>query len=119
MFSRLLDGIVIDLHLLGEMLLEPLVLLYLVVDEHQGKMPGDLYACLTLLAVVEPCLGPPPYARLVREDAHDARNVKALYLDVEVCKRVNQPSIGYGLLVCFFFTSSLQLERNVPCRKAR
>lgn len=85
LFPCLLDGIVVDFHLLREVLLKPFVLVYLVPYEGKGHLSGYLYACLSSLAVVEPCLGPPAQTHMVGIDAHCPGYVKALDCDIEVC----------------------------------
>ena len=109
----------IDLHLLGKVFLQPLVFLYLVTDEHDGQLTADLHTGFTFLAVVEPSLSPPSDAGLVGENAYSPWNVEALHLNVQVCQRVDLATVGYGLLVCFFFNSSGQVETNTPKFRAR
>lgn len=109
----------IDLHLLGEVLLQPLVFLYLVTDEHDGQLTAYLNTGFTFLAVVEPCLSPPSDTSLVGENAYSPWNVEALHLNVQVCQRVDLTTVDYGLLVCFFFNSSGQVETNTPKFRAR
>jgi len=101
---------VIHFHLLGEMLLQPFVLLHLVMNEHDGKLTAYLDAGFTFLAVVEPCLGPPSDTCLVGKDAYSPWNIEALHFNGQVCQRVNLTTVGYGLLECFFFNSSGHVE---------
>lgn len=109
----------IDLHLLGKVLLQPLVFLYLVTYEHDGQLTAYLHTGFTFLAVVEPCLSPPSDTCLVWKNAYSPRYVEALHLNVQVCQRVDLTTVGYGLLVCFFFNSSGHVETNTPKFRAR
>ena len=117
--ARLLDGVVVDLHLLGEVVLQPLVLLHLVVDEEESVLPRYLHAGLAVLPVVEPGLGPPADARLVRIDADSTGDVEALYLDLEILQRVDDATVLYGLVAGFFFTPSSHVDRYVPWISAK
>ena len=111
LFPCLLDGIVIDFHLFREVLLKPFVLVYLVPDEGKCHLSGYLYACLSVLAVVEPCLCPPAQTDLVRIDANCPWYIETLDCYIKVCKRINQTTVRYCFVVGFFFTSSFQEER--------
>ena len=104
----------IDLHLLGKVFLQPLVFLYLVTDEHDGKLTAYLNTGFAFLAVVEPRLSPPSDTGLVGEYAYCPWNVEALNFNIQVCQRVNLTTVGYSLLECFFFNSSGQVETNTP-----
>ena len=96
------------------MFLQPLILLHLIPDEEHSQLSCYLHACLTFLAVVEPCLCPPSDACLVGIDAHRPWYVEALHLDVKIRERVCQAAVRYGLPVNFFFTSSSHEDRYVP-----
>lgn len=72
----------IDRHLLGEVFLQPFVIIHMVVDETEGILKLYLHGSLTDLTVVEPCLGKPSYSCLVTIDADETRNVEALDVDV-------------------------------------
>ncbi len=119
MFFRLLDGIVVHLHLPGEELFEPRVLLDTVVDEAYGLLPFDLHRGFPLLPVVEPCLCPPADSGTVGIDRNDSRYVEALDVDVQLCQRVDDTAVCYGFVMKFFFTSPPVVERYTSCRRAR
>ena len=119
LFSSLLYGIVINFHLLGEVLLQPFILLNLVTDEHDGKLTVYLNTGFAFLAVVEPRLSPPSDTGLVGEYAYCPWNVEALNFNIQVCQRVNLTTVGYSLLECFFFNSSGHVETNTPKFRAR
>ena len=109
----------VDLHLPGEVLLQPLIFLHLIPDEEDGVLAGNLHAGLAVLPVVEPRLRPPADARLVRIDAHGPRDVEALDDDVQVLQRIHETAVRYGLPVGFFFTPSSHVDRYVPWISAR
>ena len=88
-------------------------------DEKEGAFPRYLHAGLTVLPVVEPGLGPPADARLVRIDADSTGDVEALYLDIEIFQRVNDAAVLYGLVAGFFFTPSSHVDRYVPWISAK
>lgn len=54
-----------NFHLLGEILLQPLVLSDVVTDELHGKLPRYLHSPFSLALSVEPRLRPPDDAVLV------------------------------------------------------
>ena len=89
LFSCLGKGGVKHLHLLREVLLQPLVLLYHVFDELYRHFTADFYGTLTFLASVEPCLRPPDDAVLVGIDTDPTLYVETLYVDVKVGKGVD------------------------------
>ena len=107
------------LHLLGEVCLQPLVLLNDVLDELDGLLAADLDSPFSLLPAVEPCLRPPDNTVLVGIDTDSALDVEALDVEVEIGKRVDDSLTLYGEVKSFFFSSSLMLERNTPCMRAR
>ena len=115
----MLNGMAIDLHLLGKELSKPLVLVDAVEDELYGLLAFYLYTGFTQFVVVEPCLCPPPHSGAIGIDADQARNVETLDIDVEFGKWVNDLAIAYGLLTLFFFIPSALVERNNPWRRAR
>ena len=108
----------IDCHLLGEVFLQPFVIIHMVVDKTKGILKLYLHGSLTDLTIVEPCLGEPPYSCLVTIDADETRNVKALDVNVQRGKRINELTVSYRLGLYFFFTSSLMPGRNMPCGNA-
>ena len=117
LFSCLGKGCMEHLHLLGEVCLQPLVLLDDVLDELDSLLAVDLDSPFSFLPAVEPCLRPPYDAVLVGIDTDSALDVEAL--DVEVGKRVDDALAFYGEVKSFFLSSSLMLERNTPCMRAR
>ena len=74
--------VAVGLHLVGIVLLEPLVFLYQVVDEEDGVLDCYLNGMFACFGVVEPGLGEPLYAKTVRVDAGNTWNVKGLDVDV-------------------------------------
>ena len=119
LFPCLGKGCVEHLHLLGEVCLQPLVLLDDVLDELDSLLAVDLDSPFPFLSAVEPCLRPPDYAILVGIDTDRALDVEALNVEVEVGKRVDDALAFYGEVKSFFLSSSLMLERNTPCMRAR
>ena len=119
LFSRLGKGCMEHLHLLGEVGLQPLVLLNDVLDELDGLLAADLDSPFSLLPAVEPCLRPPDNTVLVGIDTDRALYVKTLDIEIEVGKRVDDALAFYGEVKSFFLSSSLMLERNTPCMRAR
>ena len=119
LLPRLLNGVVVDLHLFWEVLLQPLILLNLVPDEEKGRLPRDLNACFAFLPVIEPGLRPPADARLVGVDTHYPRDIEALDDDLKILQGVDDIALVYGLLVGFFFNPSSQVDRNNLCSRAR
>ena len=107
------------LHLLGEVCLQPLVLLNDVLDELDGLLAADLDSPFSLLPAVEPCLRPPDNTVLVGIDTDRALYVKTLDIEIEVGKRVDDALTLYGEVKSFFLSSSLIVERNTPCIRAR
>ena len=105
LFLGLLDGIMIDLHLLGEVLFEPFVLLDVLVDELDGKLTVYLYGGFAFLAVVEPCFRPPPDSALVGIDADESRDVETLDVYFQFGKWINESAAGYCFVIGFFFTA--------------
>ena len=104
-----------DLHLLGEKLLQPLVLLYVIVDELDGKRTGDLNGSLTLFSSVEPGFRPPHDAVLVGIDAHKPLDVETLDVYLKVSKRVDDSLTFYSPVSSFFFSFSLMDDRKMLC----
>ena len=119
LFSRLGKGCMEHLHLLGEVCLQPLVLLDDVLDELDSLLAVDLDSPFPFLSAVEPCLRPPYDAVLVGIDTDSALDVEALDVEVEIGKRVDDALAFYGEVKSFFLSSSLMLERNTPCMRAR
>ena len=103
----------IDLHLLGEVLLQPFVFFYILIDELYRQLTVDFDGGFTRLAVVEPCLRPPPDAASVGIDTHQSRYVETLDVYLQFGKRVYQAAAGYGFVIGFFFTASLMVLRNI------
>ena len=120
LFFRLLDGIVVHLHLPGKELFEPRVLLYTVVNEANGLFPFDFHRCFPFLPVVEPRLRPPADSGTVGIDGDDSRYVKTLDVDVQLRQRVDDTAVGYWFVMKFFFTPPPPVvERYTSCRRAR
>lgn len=119
LFSCLGKGCMEHLHLLGEVGLQPLVLLDDVLDELDSLLAVDLDSPFSFLPAVEPCLRPPDYTVLVGIDTDRALYVKTLDIEIEVGKRIDDALTLYGEVKSFFLSSSLMLERNTPCMRAR
>ena len=115
----MLNGMAIDLHLLGKELSKPLVLVDVVEDELYGLLAFYLHTGFTEFVVIEPCLCPPAYSGAVGIDADEPRNVETLNVNVKFCKWVDDVATAYGLLTLFFFIPSTLVERNTPWRRAR
>ena len=105
------DGVVIYLHLLGIVFLQPFVLVHLAVDELHGHAFLYLHGGFSLFLTIEPCLCPPSHASPVGIDAHHPRNVETLDIHIQVCKRIDDAVMRQGLLVEFFFNTSSIVER--------
>jgi hypothetical protein len=89
LFAGLCQGGMEDGHLLGEELLQPLVLLYVIVDELDGKLPRDLNGAFSFLAAVEPCLRPPHDTIAVGIDTDPALDVETLDVNLKVGKGID------------------------------
>lgn len=109
----------VNLHLFGVKLFQPRILFDVVVNETYCLFPFYLHRRLALLAVIEPCLCPPPDSRAVGINRDRPRNVEALDVDVQFRQRVNDAAIGQGFVIKFFFTSPPIVERYTSCRRAR
>ena len=103
LFSRLGKGCMEHLHLLGEVGLQPLVLLDDVLDELDSLLAVDLDSPFSFLSAVEPCLRPPYDAVLVGIDTDSALDVEALDVEVEIGKRVDDALAFYGEVKSFFY----------------
>ena len=108
-----------DFHLLGEIFLQPLVLLDVVTNELDGKLPRYLYGSLALVLSIEPRLCPPDDAVLVGIYADSPLNVETLDINVKVLEWVDDALAFYSPVNNCFFSSSDMDERNTPCIKAR
>ena len=108
-----------DFHLLGEIFLQPLVLLDVVTNEIDGTLPRYLYGSLALVLSIEPRLCPPDDAVLVGIYADSPLNVETLDINVKVLEWVDDALAFYSPVNNFFFSSSDMDERNTPCIKAR
>lgn len=89
LFAGLCQGGMEDGHLLGEELLQPLVLLYVIVDELDGKLSCDLNGAFSFLAAVEPCFCPPHDAVAIGIDTDPALDVETLDVNLKVGKGIN------------------------------
>lgn len=119
LLSCLGKGSMEHLHLLGEVGLQPLVLIDDVLDELDSLLAVDLDSPFSFLPAVEPCLRPPDYTVLVGIDTDRALYVKTLDIEIEVGKRIDDALTLYGEVKSFFLSSSLIVERNTPCIRAR
>lgn len=108
-----------NLHLLGEIFLQPLVLPDVVTDELDGKLPRYLHSPFSLALSVEPSLCPPDDAIFVGIYTDRPLNVETLDINVEVLERVYDALAFYSPVNSFFFSNSDMEERNTPCIKAR
>ena len=100
-------------------LFQPLVLFDIIVDELDGQLAVNLNGTFSTLLSIEPCFCPPHDAVFVWIDTDSALYVEALYVDVEIFKRVDDTLAGYGVVKSFFLSISLIAERNTPCMRAR
>lgn len=107
----MLDGLVIHFHLFGEVFLQPRVLLYSVMDEEDGLLQFYLHGAFSFLSVIKPRLCPPSHSCTVWIDAHQPWNIKALHIDVQFSKRVDDATCLYGFVMEFFFRTSLNVDR--------
>ena len=105
---------VVNLHLLGKELGEPLVLVDAVEDELYSLLSFYLHTGFPQFVVVEPCLCPPTHSGAVGIDTDQSRNIETLDVDVEFGEWVYEVAIAYGLLTLFFFIPSALVERNTP-----
>lgn len=99
----LLNGIVVGLHLSGEILLQPFVLLYFISPETEGIGKTDCYGCLSIGPVVEPCFCPPVDSSLVCINADKSRDIETLDVYLQIGKRVYDSVLEAGLFFKFFF----------------
>ena len=106
-------------HLVREEFFQPLVLFYVVLYELDSQLTVNLNGTFSTLLSVEPCLCPPHNAVFVRINTDGALYVEALYVNVEVLKRVGDTLTRYGVVKSFFLSLSLIAERNTPCMRAR
>ena len=88
LFPCLGKGCMEDFHLLGKELFQPLILLYVIVDELNGQRPCNLYGAFPFLASVEPSFRPPYDAVPVWIYADRPLNIKALDVYLKVGQRV-------------------------------
>lgn len=102
-----------------EELFQPLVFFYVVLYELDSQLTVNLNGTFSSLLSVEPCLCPPYDAVFVRIDTDGALYVEALYVNVEILKRVDDALAGYGVVKSFFLSVSLIAERKTPCMRAR
>ena len=105
LFFRLLDGVVINLHLAWEELLQPFVLFDVVMYEAYSLFPFYLYRGFTLFTVIEPCFRPPPHTCPVGIYRNNPRYIETLYIDIQFRQRVDETAERYGFVIKFFFTS--------------
>lgn len=106
-------------HLVREKLFQPLVLFYVVLYELDSQLTINLDGTFSTFLPIEPCLCPPYDAVFVGIDADGALYVEALYVNIEVLKRVDDTLTRYGVVKSFFLSFSLIAERNTPCMRAR
>lgn len=109
----LLDGVMVNLHLLWEVFFKPFVFFYVVVNELDGELSVYLDGSFSFLGVVEPCLCPPSDARTVWIDADNSRYVEALNVEVKFCQWINESATGYCPVLCFFFSRVLMDDRKI------
>lgn len=103
----------VGLHLAREILFKPFVFLHEVLDELDRQLAFNLDCRLAVLRVVEPRLCKPAHSESVGIDADRAGYVETLDVYIPVGKGVNQTLAQYGLLIVFFFKSSLSDERKI------
>ena len=99
----LLNRLMVCLHLNREVLLKHGILLDLVIPEAQRRLSAYRHGRLAVLAVVEPGLGPPVDAALVRIHADKPGDVKALDINLEIRQRVDDALLPFCFIRYFFF----------------
>lgn len=102
LFFRLLDGVVVNLHLAGKELFQPCVLFDVVMYEAYGLFPFYFYGGFALFAVIEPCFRPPPNACPVVIYRNNPRYIETLYVDIQFRQRVDETAERYGFVIKFF-----------------
>lgn len=113
LFPGLLDGVMVNLHLLREVFFKPFVFFNVIVYKLDGELSVYLDGCFSFLGVVEPCLCPPSDARTVWIDANNSRYVETLNVEVKFCQWINESATGYCPVLCFFFSMALMDDRNI------
>ena len=113
LFSGLLDGVVIDFHLLREILFKPCVFFYVVIDELDGELTFYLDGGFACFAVVKPCFCPPSDTKLVWIDTDKPGNIETLYVNFQSRQWIHQTTRRYGSVLGFFFSTALMLDRNI------
>lgn len=88
LFPCLGKGCMEDFHLLGKELFQPLILLYVIMDELNGQCPRNLYGSFPFLASVEPSFRPPYDAVPVWIYADRPLYVETLNVYLKVSQRV-------------------------------
>ena len=109
----------VDFHLPGEIFPEHRILVGPVEYEPYGGLCLHLDCRLSVLGVVEPCLDPPAQPGLVGIDGEQPWNVEALYVDVEILKRVDYSGCRDSPVITFFLLAESIEDRNMLCRNAR
>lgn len=84
LFLGLFYCLMIYLHLLWIVFLQPFVLVYLFMNELYGYLTVDLHCSFSDATIVEPRLYPPLYAVLVGIDGYLSLDVEGLDVYVEV-----------------------------------
>ena len=78
-----------DFHLLWEELLQPFVFLNVIMNELDGKCPGNFNSTFPFFAPVEPCLRPPDYSIPIWIDTDSPLDVETLNVYLEISKRID------------------------------
>ena len=94
LLPRLLNGLVVSIHLLREEAGEPRVLAYLIIDKGNGLLTRDLNGWLSLLSTTEPRLRPTPVTLRIEIDRGDTTHVITLHIYLEAGQRVCQQPVG-------------------------
>ena len=106
----------VNLHLSGEILLQPFVLNNVVIDKRYCLEPCNLHCRLAFLLVVKPSLSPPVYAELVRVDADFSGDVESLNIYVKVGEGVDNLTTRRTDYIIppsmFFFSASPHVDRK-------
>lgn len=77
-----------NLHLFGEIFLQPLILLDIVIDELDSLFSCYLNSTFTLAFSIEPCLSPPNNTILVWIDTNRSLYIETLDINIKVLKWV-------------------------------
>lgn len=93
----------IGIHLLREKARKPCIRRYLLIDEGNGLITGDLHSWLTLLASAEPGFRPTPVTIGIEINGSHTFDIIALDINLKASQRISYKTVGCSLLRNFFF----------------